>query len=67
MNAVGFLEKRLTCADCGQDFIFAKGEQVFFSDKGLAEPKRCKPCRMLRKRSIVNIVRKENNEHSGTS
>ena len=62
-----FEDKTLICADCGQEFIYTVGEQIFFSDKGLAEPKRCKPCRMLRKRSIVNIVREGNYEHNGTS
>ncbi|MDD4876544.1 MAG: zinc-ribbon domain containing protein [Dehalococcoidales bacterium] len=60
-----FSEKILTCADCGQDFIFTEGEQRYFWSKGLAEPKRCKPCRMIRRRSIVSI-KVENNEHNRT-
>ncbi|MFC1894047.1 zinc-ribbon domain containing protein, partial [Chloroflexota bacterium] len=39
MNVV-FTEKKLTCADCGQEFIFTEGEQRYFWSKGLAEPKR---------------------------
>ena len=61
MNVV-FTEKKFTCADCGQEFFFEVGEQEFFWSKGLAEPKRCKPCRMLRKRSIVSIMKEEHNE-----
>lgn len=64
MNLV-FAEKKLTCADCGQDFIFAEGEQRYFWSKGLAEPKRCKPCRIIRRRSIVSIE-EEHNDHTNT-
>jgi len=46
-------DKQLVCCDCGKDFIWATGEQAYFWSKGLSEPKRCKACRMLRKRSIV--------------
>jgi len=38
-------DKLLTCKACGQDFVFEAGEQVFFRDRGLAEPRRCKECR----------------------
>jgi hypothetical protein len=38
------------CVECGQEFIFTFGEQTYFKQKGLAEPKRCKKCRELRKR-----------------
>lgn len=55
MDKPGFEDRTLTCEDCGEDFTFATGEQIFFWDKGLSEPKRCKPCRMQRRRSIVNI------------
>jgi len=61
--SVVFTEKRLTCADCGQEFIFTEGEQRYFWSKGLSEPKRCKPCRMIRRRSIVSIEE----EHNGYS
>jgi len=65
MNIV-FTEKKLICADCGQEFIFTEGEQRYFWSKGLAEPKRCKPCRVIRRRSIVSIER-EHNEHYRTN
>jgi len=66
MNLV-FTEKTLTCADCGQDFIFTEGEQRYFWSKGLAEPKRCKQCRVLRRRSIVTILKEEHNDRKGTN
>ena len=51
-----FIDKQLTCLDCGRGFTFTPGEQLYFWAKGLSEPKRCKPCRMLRKRSLVSIT-----------
>ena len=65
MNVV-FTEKKLTCADCGLEFIFTEGEQTYFWSKGLAEPKRCKPCRMLRRRSLVSITNIKE-EHNGSN
>lgn len=45
-----FQDKSLSCADCGQAFIFTAGEQEFYERKGFREiPKRCKPCRETRK------------------
>ena len=39
-------DKVLKCADCGAEFVFTAGEQMFFADKGFKnEPKRCKACK----------------------
>ena len=36
-----FQDKVLKCVDCGSDFVFTAGEQLFFSDKQFKnEPKR---------------------------
>ncbi|MDA2912436.1 zinc-ribbon domain containing protein [Acidobacteriia bacterium AH_259_A11_L15] len=44
-----FQDKVLSCVDCGSEFIFTAGEQMFFADKGFKhEPKRCKPCKAKR-------------------
>jgi CxxC-x17-CxxC domain-containing protein len=44
-----FVDRLLTCADCGQEFIFTAGEQLFFFDKQFKnDPKRCKPCKSKR-------------------
>ena len=44
-----FNDKILKCVDCGVDFVFTAGEQVFFADKNFKnEPKRCKPCKLKR-------------------
>ena len=42
-------DKTLTCADCSQPFIFSAGEQQFYQERGMSEPKRCKECRQARK------------------
>jgi len=42
-------DKVLKCAECGTEFVFTAGEQMFFSDKGFKnEPKRCKTCKASR-------------------
>ena len=44
-----FQDKTLKCIDCGADFVFTAGEQLFFHDKQFKnEPKRCKPCKAKR-------------------
>ena len=49
-----FVDRLLTCADCGGEFIFTAGEQLFFFDKQFKnDPKRCKPCKS--KRATVGL------------
>jgi CxxC-x17-CxxC domain-containing protein len=44
-----FQDKVLTCIDCGTDFVFTAGEQLFFHDKRFTnEPKRFKTCKSKR-------------------
>ena len=44
-----FQDKVLKCSDCGSDFIFTAGEQLFFHDKQFKnEPKRCRECKTKR-------------------
>jgi CxxC-x17-CxxC domain-containing protein len=46
---VEFRDKTLTCADCGGQFVFSAGEQLFFSEKQFRhDPKHCKACRAKR-------------------
>ena len=54
-----FTKKTLTCIDCGNKFIFEAGEQAFYRSKGLAEPKRCKPCRDKRRATLITGARYE--------
>ncbi len=44
-----FQDKSLNCVDCGSEFIWTAGEQLFFADKQFKnEPKRCKACKAKR-------------------
>jgi len=44
-----FVDRILKCSDCGNDFVFTAGEQIFFFDKQFKnDPKRCKPCKAKR-------------------
>jgi CxxC-x17-CxxC domain-containing protein len=42
-------DKNLTCADCGQEFVFTASEQDFYAQRGFTEPRRCPSCRASRK------------------
>jgi CxxC-x17-CxxC domain-containing protein len=42
-------DKTLTCADCGQEFLFSGDDQEFYAARGFTEPKRCRSCRALRR------------------
>jgi CxxC-x17-CxxC domain-containing protein len=43
---MGFTDRVLQCVECGGDFVFTAGEQLFFHDKQfLNDPKRCKQCK----------------------
>lgn len=44
-----FVDKTLTCADCGQQFTFTADDQEFFASRGFGEPKRCRSCRANRR------------------
>jgi CxxC-x17-CxxC domain-containing protein len=59
-----YQDKMLKCVDCGADFVFTSGEQLFFHDKQFTnEPKRCKTCKAKRvaDRGVTPI------RHSGSS
>ena len=45
-------DKKLTCKDCNNEFVFTEGEQEFYKEKGFDnEPQRCVDCRRARKRN----------------
>lgn len=45
-----YTDERLTCTDCGAEFVFSAGEQEFFASKGFQnKPNRCPDCRSARK------------------
>ena len=42
-------DRILKCIECGADFVFTAGEQLFFQERQFAnDPKRCKQCRAKR-------------------
>jgi CxxC-x17-CxxC domain-containing protein len=44
-----FTDKVLKCNDCGAEFVFTAGEQLFFHDKQFKnDPKHCKQCKAKR-------------------
>lgn len=46
------VDRILKCVDCGNEFVFTAGEQLFFQDKQFKnDPKRCKACKAKRSRS----------------
>ncbi len=51
-----YQDRPIACIDCGEEFIWTVGEQVFFHDKGLKnEPKRCKPCKQAKNNRLAAI------------
>ena len=43
-------DKTLTCRDCGNEFVFTEGKQVFYKEKGFEnETTRCPACRKAKK------------------
>ena len=44
-----YADKTLTCADCGQEFVFTASEQDFYAQRNFTEPRRCSSCRASRK------------------
>jgi CxxC-x17-CxxC domain-containing protein len=48
-GAMEFIDRLLKCCDCGNEFVFTAGEQLFFFDKQFKnDPKRCKLCKAKR-------------------
>jgi CxxC-x17-CxxC domain-containing protein len=49
---LSFVDRVLTCRDCGREFVFTAGEQEFYQSRGLMhEPRRCPECRTARRAS----------------
>ena len=47
---MSYVDKTLTCVECGVEFTFSAAEQEFFAGRGLTnDPKRCPECRQARK------------------
>ncbi len=62
-----FLDRELKCIDCGAEFVFTDGEQLFFHDKQFKnDPKRCKQCKAKRNLAFRNPVRPVRHEARAT-
>ncbi len=47
---MNFVDKSLTCADCGTSFTFSADDQAFHQEKGFTnEPRRCQGCRSAKR------------------
>ncbi len=45
-----YVDRTLTCVDCGVDFVHSAGDQEFYARRGFAsDPKRCPSCRASRR------------------
>jgi len=42
-------DREIVCCDCKATFTWSEGEQAYYQEKGLHEPKRCPKCRQARK------------------
>lgn len=50
-------DANIACIDCGNDFVWKVGEQMFFRDKGLQNPpKRCKNCKQAKNERLNTIL-----------
>jgi CxxC-x17-CxxC domain-containing protein len=47
---VAYVDRTLTCVDCGVEFVHSAEDQEFYAQKGFAsDPKRCPSCRATRR------------------
>jgi hypothetical protein len=61
MEASKYQPKDVQCIDCPEKFVLSPEAQEFFAGKGLAQPKRCGPCRgkNRKKHGTQKIVREK--------
>ena len=52
MDRTRLTDKTKTCVECDEPFVFTAGEQVFYGERLMPEPKRCPSCRKRRKKPI---------------
>lgn len=47
---MSYIDRTITCLDCGIDFIHSAADQDFYAQKGFSsDPKRCPSCRASRR------------------
>ena len=47
---------KLTCRQCGKEFVFTKAEQEFYEMKGFTSPGRCQECRSTKQNQPHHLV-----------
>lgn len=58
-----FQDEYIVCVDCGDEFCWTAGEQAYFTALLLSPPKRCKPCRDIRKSRLIVVSDKDGDHH----
>lgn len=52
-----FEDMAILCSDCGCEFVWTAGEQIFFRDKNLLNPpKRCRDCKKAKNERLAAIA-----------
>ena len=57
MNEPTLTDIELDCRDCGIPFVWNAGEQRFYAERQISQPKRCKECRIRKKASYAMAER----------
>lgn len=52
-------QKKIACHDCKETFFFTGGEQKYYEERKLSEPKRCPACRQKRKELFKALKKNE--------
>lgn len=53
-------DKKIKCKVCGTEFNFTVGQQEFFKEHYLSEPKKCKTCKEKEKQEKSNNTKQKN-------
>lgn len=46
---MNYVDRSLTCVQCGREFTFSADDQAYHASRGYQEPKRCPDCRRERR------------------
>lgn len=53
-------DKLITCYECGKEFLFTTGEQIFYRGRNFSDPRKCQSCRNRGKQnSILRAISSE--------
>jgi len=53
-------DDELTCKDCGSPFTFTARDKDFYKVHGYEAPKRCRPCRIAKKKKFNERDQRDN-------